>query len=208
VSDEGGIAIRIPELRIPPSLVDNREMLERLWKHVGVAAVQIGSMLEDAAKYGVTGRFLNVRSGDLRRSIAHNVEKGRPGEELRIHVGSQDRVPYGAIHEFGGTIRPKRAKFLWIPGIHNKTATGQARSAPSDWYPFGEHGMWFHPGLLAGEFEAFVTEGKKTKHMFTLRKSVKIEGKEWLKTAIEERFAEIHRMWWDALAKFVAEEKA
>ncbi len=36
-------------------------------------------------------------------------------------------VPYAEIHEFGGTIRPKRGKWLWIPGKELLTPAGVFR---------------------------------------------------------------------------------
>ena len=56
----------------------------------------------------LTGQVLNVRSGDLRGKML--VEKKQQGTAMIVAGGSD--VPYAAIHETGGTILPKRGKYL------------------------------------------------------------------------------------------------
>lgn len=46
-------------------------------------------------------------SGDLKKSIT--VDAG----EDEVRIGSPE--PYARIHQFGGVIKPKRGRFLWIP---------------------------------------------------------------------------------------------
>lgn len=58
------------------------------------------------------GGGLNVVSGDLRRSFQHR-ESGEDLSNLESHLYTTSK--YAAIHEFGGTIRPKNAKMLAIP---------------------------------------------------------------------------------------------
>jgi hypothetical protein len=53
--------------------------------------------------------------------------------EGRYSIGGQ-AVPYARIHEFGGTILPKRGKFLAIPLGPVLTAAGVARGGPRQ-YP-------------------------------------------------------------------------
>jgi phage gpG-like protein len=55
---------------------------------------------------------LNVITGDLRRSFLHR-ETGEVLANLESHLFTTSK--YAAIHEFGGTIRPKSAKMLAIP---------------------------------------------------------------------------------------------
>jgi HK97 gp10 family phage protein len=49
------------------------------------------------------------RSGTLSRSIHNEVAESGPRRAV-IHIGTD--LIYAAIHEFGGTIKPKRGKFL------------------------------------------------------------------------------------------------
>ena len=51
----------------------------------------------------LSGQVLNVRTGALRRSIFSTVETS--ATEVVATVASSSDVPYGRIHEFGGTIQ-------------------------------------------------------------------------------------------------------
>lgn len=67
-----------------------------------------------------TGSLFNRTSGRARFGLdAFDAEV-----ELRVDV------PYAAVHEYGATIRPKRARYLTIPLAANKTAGGDVRMAP------------------------------------------------------------------------------
>lgn len=58
---------------------------------------------EARIKEKLSGEVLNVRTGDLRRSITHRVEED--AESVTGRVFSSGDVKYAAIHEFGGTIQ-------------------------------------------------------------------------------------------------------
>lgn len=63
----------------------------------------------------LSGQVLNVRSGNLRRSIFSGVEDN--GDTIQIWAKQSSDVKYGAIHEFGGKIAahdilPVKAKAL------------------------------------------------------------------------------------------------
>ena len=55
-----------------------------------------------------TGDTPKVRTGHLRRSIQSGVNK--KGKNIEGYVGSN--VKYAAIHEFGGTIKPRTGEYL------------------------------------------------------------------------------------------------
>ncbi len=63
--------------------------------------------MEARIKRKLSGEVLNVKTGDLRRSIHHEVEN-TPNAIYGIvySTGGRDKnPPYAAIHEFGGTIQ-------------------------------------------------------------------------------------------------------
>lgn len=64
------------------------------------------------------------RTGFLRRGVFQNVQEIKGGRELLVGIGG---VKYARIQEFGGIVRPKRAKWLTIPVGPAKTAAGVAR---------------------------------------------------------------------------------
>jgi len=75
---------------------------------------------------GLAGTVLKVRSGMLRRSIIGKVDGD---SRIILSAGDGQRVRYAAIHEYGGTIRPKRGKYLAIPVGPALTSSGVARYA-------------------------------------------------------------------------------
>lgn len=70
----------------------------------------------------LSGQILNVRSGQLRSGVRHR--RKAPG-----HWQVTSSVPYGAAHEFGATITPKKGKYLSIPVGKALTASGVPRYA-------------------------------------------------------------------------------
>jgi len=57
----------------------------------------------------LSGQVLHTRSTNLRNSIAYRIEN----EGMTGVVGTNvNAIPYARIHEFGGEIKAKRAKFL------------------------------------------------------------------------------------------------
>ena len=69
--------------------------------------------------------WLQVRSGRLRNSIGYEVS-GAGLSDLQLKVFSAG-VPYANIQEYGGTIVPKRGRYLAIPTAANQTQGGRAR---------------------------------------------------------------------------------
>lgn len=74
--------------------------------------------MEGKLKYAAGGGILKRRTGRLANSITSKIET-RKGHPVYSIIGSGvrtgNRLPYANIHETGGTIRPKRGKFLAIP---------------------------------------------------------------------------------------------
>ncbi len=90
-------------------------------KEIRKNLLKAGSVIQAEAKTGFKARgqknspnpakganTLRVQSGQLRRSII--VRSKGSGTRTVVEVGPT--VRYGAIHEFGGTIRPIRKQFL------------------------------------------------------------------------------------------------
>lgn len=95
---------------------------------------EMATTVEDAvgrAKDRLGGDVLMVRTGNLRRSITGEVVRAdASGVEGVVMAGGGPRsVRYAAIHEYGGIIRPTKAKALAIPLQRAKTASGVGRYA-------------------------------------------------------------------------------
>ena len=59
----------------------------------------------------LSGAVLSEKTGRLKNSLTHQ----ETADTLEISAGGGPEVAYAAIHHYGGTIRPKKAKFLTIP---------------------------------------------------------------------------------------------
>lgn len=71
------------------------------------------------------GKSVNARSGELSRSWLTMLQ----GTNLRTLVAEVFTTSkYARIHQFGGVIRPKRAKYLTIPTKFNQTPRGNTRT--------------------------------------------------------------------------------
>ncbi len=65
----------------------------------------------------------------LSRSIHHEVATAKK-DYVELDIGTD--LEYAAIHEFGGTIVPKKAKFLAIPANSGAEAVGSPLNYPGD----------------------------------------------------------------------------
>lgn len=75
-----------------------------------------------------------VRTGRLQREVAAVTARDSGGPEVRVGWmrprASSKALEYAAIHEYGGVIRPKNARFLSIPLNAAKTRRGVDRGGP------------------------------------------------------------------------------
>ena len=77
--------------------------------------------------------YLRSRSGNLRASI--NYIMGTSGMLPSVNIGPR-KIPYAAIHEFGGTIpvTDKMRAFLHWKGVHLKKTTTQLIMPQRKWF--------------------------------------------------------------------------
>ena len=101
------------EFKAPDDLADTASRIHAvLFKKATAYAFLLESHIK-ADK--LSGQVLNVRTGNLRRSIFSGVEDN--GDTIEIWAKQSGDVKYGAIHEFGGKtaaheILPVKAKAL------------------------------------------------------------------------------------------------
>lgn len=69
---------------------------------------------------------LHTRTGALKRSLGFSVTRGQRGPKLDVY---SQGTPHARIQELGGTITPKRAKWLTIPAAANLTPAGVTRQS-------------------------------------------------------------------------------
>lgn len=133
---------------------------------------------------GTPGDKLQNRSGALRRSIDN--EFATPAS-LRAATFSRG-VPYAAIQETGGTVKPRRGKYLTVPMRGALTNAGVVRKAAR---PVRGSSGWETAGLVPGAADrrTFILDRGRGPRIYvrgsdgrllplwTLKKQVRIEGR-------------------------------
>ena len=129
-------------------------------------------LVERRVKKKLSGEVLNVRTGALRSSIMWTVRR-RP-KALIGRIGSN--LVYAAIHEFGGTIYPVRARYLTIPFPGVK---GRARD---------------YENTFIAKNIIFQRLGNRIRPLFVLKESVTIPARPYLRPAVEESKDRIRKL--------------
>lgn len=95
------------------------------------------------------------------------------------------RVPYAAIHETGGVIRPKRVKALAIPNRdYRPIIKNDVAIAPRDYDP-GRTILKFYPAIQPGRLRGYLVDKKTGELAYTLMASVTIKPTGYLTEALK-----------------------
>lgn len=116
-----------------------------------------------------SGGALKRRSGTLSRNFIPKVG-GSSLSTLFAQISND--TPYAAMHEYGGTIRPVKAKWLTIPLPKNQTASGVMRKSARRL--FSEGNAFIAKGVI---FENRGGKNSKPVPMFALKKQVTIPAR-------------------------------
>lgn len=147
-----------------------------LSKNLVRAAMQAGEVAVGAVRREVVDWTSNTsarKTGALARSF-HAVFRSASSD--KISVGAFSALPYARIHDEGGTIRPKKGRFLTIPNTR-KAERVRARNFP-------EKLVFLHwPPRLP--VLATIAANGKIKVQYTLVRSARITPKHYLKKAAE-----------------------
>jgi len=135
--------------------------------------------LDPAVQQNLAGTILNRRTGNL--AARTRVTKATvTGQRVSISIETNG-VPYGLIHETGGTIRPKSKQFLTIPLPGALTPSGVLRKSAAELQqnpsPFDT--TFIHDGTIIGDRNDNLTP------LFILRKSVEIPARRWASSAVD-----------------------
>lgn len=152
----------------------------QLLKELHIIALDYAAQAETKAKTRASTK-LRIRSGRLVASIAGRVIKRKSYIGVQLSAGGGgDDVKYAAIHEYGGTIRPKTTKFLTIPvheSLTTKAGVGKtpsARDVPGLFYTQTRKGQPVLMHEQTGEV------------WYVLRRLVKIKRRPYLGPSIKD----------------------
>jgi phage gpG-like protein len=147
---------------------------------------KLGSLAQSEAiknsKQQFIGRGGRNLSGRLMNSIFWKVDKYNKKDTA--FVGTRG-IPYGKIHEFGGDIRAKSAKFLWIktPYAYKKFKN----FTPSDFYRSAKQDPdhFFYKSWFGSKGAAMykTPSGRTLSALFFLKKQVKMPQRSYLTPA-------------------------
>jgi len=158
----------------------DREISEKFAKHIihkSIARIEKGEIKPPTSSFTLSlrrkgkgkgqGQTL-LDTGRLMNSLTYQLEGRR-----MIKIGSN--LPYAKVHQFGATIKPKKAKTLCIPAtkeVRKKTLSSSVREVLEDYRKKG-YQIWFEGGVIKGK------KGKrgKEKILFYRKGEVKIPAR-------------------------------
>ena len=143
---------------------------------VNASQTWAGAFLRSLVKERLSGRpGLNRRTGNLSRDWVTDVTES--GGQLAVEVKTQGVAnAYAGIHEDGGTIRPTKSKYLWIPLKGNLTPSGVARISPREAIGTGNLFIQWNKGPIA-YMRRRMARGWHLEPLFVLKKSVTIPAR-------------------------------
>jgi phage gpG-like protein len=162
-----------------------REMPKGIDRAATLAQLAVIQDAELRAKKNAQANFIgrNGRrlSGALMNSIYSGFEKSSNSRYPVAFIGVRN-IPYGAIHEFGGTITPKKAKNLWIPKQPNA-----GRMTPREFMNLrrANPSQYFLNDKVAGRWIGAQARSRQLIPLFFLTKKSVIPERPYLRPAME-----------------------
>jgi phage gpG-like protein len=168
------------------------------------AFIEMSLFVERGLKQEVSGSSLNVKTGRLRTSIGSKVSLEADGLSAVIGSGvrSGKRLPYANIHEDGGTITPKKGKYLTIPIGDNKRKDGLARFSASEL--INGYKTFLLPTNRGKVLMAIIAGTPKP--MFALVTSVRIPGTKYMSITLKNNLKAVLNIFVNSIEKGLSHE--
>jgi phage gpG-like protein len=165
--------------------LNNLEKIDnKLFELINKALHEKLSKVEAIMQKKVSGQVLRRRTGELSRSIKSLVV----GTNLTNLYGEISiSVPYAAIHEYGGTIKAKNAKYLTIPLPSNQTPSGVMKKTARQVIEEGG----FTAKSKKGNLLMFGKKGQDIEPLFALKKQVDIPARLGFRETFEDTMQEL-----------------
>lgn len=180
----------IRSLDIPIARAANAALLETI---VAAKAQAVKN-----ANQNFTGTRDNPKTGNLANAIFEGFEVKKLFAEgfvgVRSKKGNEGTRPYGRIHEYGGQIKPVKAKWLWIPTFGPKSGGELSRwrnMTPSEFVRMMETGDAFLKAHRTGSgWVALVSTGLGTNvvPLFNLVAEANMPARPYVTPAVEQEY--------------------
>lgn len=141
-------------------------------------------------------KLMDSTSENLFKHSQGTLKKGWTVSPLKVSANAFkvdvfNRVPYAAIHETGGVIRPKRVKALAIPNRrYSPIMKNNAGIAPREFDP-GRTKLKFYPAIMPGKLRGYLVDKQTGELAYTLMAHVRIKPTSYVTEAIKEAMPDI-----------------
>lgn len=162
---------------------------------VGTTIVRVlrrigAGLVRHIAREKLSGQTLTPRTGNLRRALFWKIFLADRDAVLVVGADAK-KAAYAGIQEFGGTIRPTRAKHLAIPLDAARTAKGVARLSAREFMARPEQ-LGFEHAFVNKRRTAIMgvrrSGGERVAEpVFALKSSVTIPERSYVRASVRER---------------------
>jgi hypothetical protein len=164
------------------------EFVDTLGVEVASSLLFAGQVLQNVLKDSTSENLFKNPKGTLKKGWT--VGPLKVGEKA-FKVDVFNRVPYAAIHETGGVIRPKRVKALAVPSRdYRPIIKNGSPIAPREFDP-GRTLLKFYPAITPGRLRGYLVDKNTGQLAYTLVTSVKIKPTSYVTEAIDTAMPEI-----------------
>ena len=165
-----------------PTLVGTT--IVRVLRRIGAGLVRY------IAREKLSGQTLTPRTGTLRRALFWKIFVAERDAVLVVGADAK-KAAYAGVQEFGGTIKPVRAKHLAIPLEAARTAKGVARMTAREFMARPEQ-LGFEHAFVNKRRTAIMgvrrsRGGRVAEPVFALKTSVTIPARSYVRAGVAER---------------------
>jgi len=159
------------------------EFTDALGAELGQKLAHAGQVLQNVLQDSTSENLFKNPKGTLKKGWT--VGPIKMGENA-FKVDVFNLVPYAAIHETGGVIRPKRVKALAVPNRdYRPIIKNGSPIAPREFDP-GRTLLKFYPAISPGRLRGYLVDKRTGQLAYTLMASVTIKPTNYVTEAIDE----------------------
>lgn len=172
------------------------DAVKSLGKEIPLKMVEAGQLMQAELVISTSDILKKYSKGTLKRGWTVGPLRMAPGV---YEVDVFNLVPYAAIHEEGGVIRPKRVKALAVPNRNYRPIIKNGSPiAPREFDP-GRNLLKFYPAITPGRLRGYLVDKSTGELAYTLMASVTIKATGYISKAIETATPQITEMFGESV---------